>query len=86
MRLVISVVCVVASVLALYNVYSDNTEVVAEAERIACGKPGCALKKIREERSPVTQTFGFQTVLEPPTTQEISCRRQFLLVGEYSCE
>ena len=85
-RKIIAVVCIGGSALALNNVHSDNTDVIKQAEAIACGKVGCALKKIKESRGALSQSFTFQTQLDPPQTADVECRRSLYLVGEYSCQ
>ncbi len=86
LRPFLSLALVVGSGLGLYNVYSDNSDVVRTAESIACGASGCAYKKIQESRSPFSQSFVFQTELQPPLTTSVECRRDWLLVGNYHCQ
>ena len=83
-RSVLSVVLLSATVAALYNVYADNAELVKTAEALACGKDPC-VRLLRAERTPVRQSFTFQTSLSPPATREVSCERAFLLVGSFAC-
>jgi hypothetical protein len=73
-----------ATVLALYNVYGDNAELVRTAEVLACNDAPC-VRLLRAERTPVKQSFTFQTKLSPPQTREVSCERAFLLVGSFAC-
>jgi hypothetical protein len=80
----ISALLLLATVVALYNVYSDNAELVRHAEGLACGKAPC-VRLLRAERTPVKQSFTFQTSLRPAKTREVSCERSFLLVGRFAC-
>ena len=81
----LSVLCLLATVISLYNVYSDNSAVVKQAETSACGANGC-VRMLRAERTPIGQDFTFQTQLQPPTTRSVRCRRPYLLVGDLACE
>lgn len=84
-RPAISLTLVGLTVLGATNVYSDNTELKAEVETQACGKVGCAVRLIREERSAFSQKFEFQTGMKPITTESFVCERAALLVGDYEC-
>jgi hypothetical protein len=90
------VLCVAVSVAGAYNVFSDNAEVKAAAEQVACqGKP-CSAQTAqtnkgarpavmtRLERSPFAQTFTFAL---PPNGAEttVHCRRSAIFVGAYTC-
>lgn len=83
-RKALSALLLVATVLALYNVYGDNAELVKSAEALACGSSPC-VRLLRAERTPIEQSFTFQTSLAPPATREVSCARDFLLVGPFAC-
>lgn len=83
-RKLLSVLLLLATVLAVYNVYGNNAEVVKTAEALACGSSPC-VRLLRAERTPVKQSFTFQTSLSPPKTREVSCERAFLLVGRFAC-
>jgi hypothetical protein len=90
-RVLIAVVCLGATALGLINTYGDNGGVVALAEQTACGKPGCSYQKLREERSPLAQSFGFQISLtergrQRSATADVECRREYVLAGEYRCQ
>lgn len=80
-----------ATGLGLYNVYADNKEVVALAERAACGERACSAKVTRESRSPISQSFTFQTRLvekgriDRSASVDVDCQRAFFLVGAYAC-
>lgn len=89
-----SLLLLVGTALGLYNVYSDNSDVKALAERAACGggERACTVKITRESRSPIGQSFSFQTRLvqhgriERNASVDVECRRAFYLVGEYDCK
>jgi hypothetical protein len=80
----ITVVCLIGSALALYNVYSDVGPLQRRADVTACGEPGCAAL-IGMERTPIAVTFRFQTERNKSTTAQVRCRRAWLLLGEYDC-
>ncbi len=81
----VTIACVVVSALAVYNVFSDNADVKKLAEQTACDRPGCAISTTRIERSPIGQSFGFQTAPGASNTVSVTCRRTLFLVGEYRC-
>lgn len=85
LRKAIPIVCLVASALALKNVYEDNSEVTRKAEQVACGKVGCSVRKIEEHRSALSQRFVFQTSLETQQTQSVECERSMIFFGDYEC-
>ena len=89
----LGVLLIVASVLGVYNVASDNAEVEALAKEAACGggvgKPsqlGCTAQKTMMERTPFGQTFEFATNNKKQASVTVKCRRSAVLVGEYACE
>jgi hypothetical protein len=81
-RPLFSVLLLVLTVLGLLNVYADNSEVRADAEKLAC--QACELRLISESRSPFTQTFAFQ-LNHSADVRRVSCARSLYLVGSYSC-
>ena len=81
-----SVILIAATVLGLYNVYSDNAAVVAMAEATACGGRNCTARITRQERNPFTQSFTFQTSIKSHSTVDVTCARSLYLLGDYSCE
>lgn len=83
-RTALSALLLLATVLAVYNVYGENSDVVKTAEALACGSSPC-VRLLRAERTPVKQSFTFQTSLSPPRTREVSCERAYLLVGSFAC-
>jgi hypothetical protein len=80
----LTVLLLAGTVLAVYNVYGDNTELLQRAENLACGSSSC-VKLLRAERTPLEQSFTFQTSLAPPRTRTVRCVRAMLLVGSFSC-
>ncbi len=94
-RPLISVTLIGASVLGLMNVYSDNADVVQQAEQVACDKsPDCTARLTRVDRSPISQSFSFALSYEMkggkkdttrPRDRGVKCARAFFLVGEYGC-
>lgn len=84
-RKIISALFLVGTVLALYNVYADNSEIVRRAEHIACNGSAC-VRLLRAERTPVRQSFTFQTQLHPPVSRDVHCRRAYYLVGPFDCQ
>lgn len=84
-RMWVPIVCIALAGPAVYNVYGDNTEVSNQAETVACGKQGCAVRKLEEHRNALAQRFVFQTSVSPLKTQEVKCTRVLVLFGEYTC-
>jgi hypothetical protein len=78
------VLCLVFTVSAVYNVFSDNAAVERMASAVACGDQGptCNARITRLTRTPFGQTFEWAT---PKRTVGVKCVRQLVLVGEYSC-
>ncbi len=90
-RAVIMAVCLGITALGLANTYGDNADVVAKADRAACGGGACSYQKLREERSPLSQSFTFQVSLTERGKQrgasaDVECRRAYVLLGEYACQ
>jgi len=90
-RAIIAVVCLGATVLGLANTYGDNADTVSKAQREACGSGACSYEKLREERSPLSQTFTFQVKLtergkERAATADVECRRAYVFFGDYACK
>jgi hypothetical protein len=81
---VVSALLLLATAIAVYNVYGDNAELVKRAEGLACGSTSC-VRLLRAERTPLEQSFTFQTNLQPPKTRQVHCERAFLLVGSFVC-
>jgi hypothetical protein len=81
---VVSALLLLATVIAVYNVYGDHAELVKRAEGLACGSASC-VRLLRAERTPLKQSFTFQTSLQPAKTREVDCKRAYLLVGSFAC-
>jgi len=86
-----SVLLLGGTALGLYNVYSDNTELKRLAEQTACGARECSAKVTRESRSPLSQSFTFQTELVEKgksgrrASVDVECKRSLILLGSYTC-
>ena len=69
------------------NVFSDNSELVVSArelaQKTACGGK-CAPARVRIERGMISQTFDYD--FQSAGSVTVTCRRQAIVVGEYSCE
>ena len=91
LRNLISVLLLGGTALGLFNVYSDNTEVKALAERAACAERTCTASFTRESRSPISQSFTVQTRLvekgkvDSGASVDVECKREYLLFGGYTC-
>ena len=86
-RPLVAILCIGVTALGLINVYGDNTEVLAQAERLACeGRQQCTGRMTRMSRTPIGQSFTFQTDVKPPTLVEVDCNRSAYLFGEWSCK
>ena len=89
-RAIVITVCLGVTALGLRNTYGDNSEVVALAQRTACGSSECAFNTLRQERSPFSQSFTFQVKTvekgrERGATADVDCKRSYVLVGDYGC-
>jgi hypothetical protein len=82
-RPLVFVICLAVTAAGLVNVYGDNSEVQSSAEREACGGQNCTPRLLRMERSPFRQAFSFQT--DRDSTVDVSCKREYVLLGEYGC-
>jgi predicted ATP-grasp superfamily ATP-dependent carboligase len=76
-----TVLLLVASGLAVYNVFGDPSEVQAQARAVACGEGVCTISSF--ERSPFSQNY--EITLKNGKTMRVVCRRAAILVGAYSC-
>lgn len=91
LRYGVLVVCVAATTLGLNNTYGDNSDVLAQAQKVACGKPDCSYNLLRESRSAFSHEYSFQTRLIQKSqtaqsgTADVVCKREFLLVGDFRC-
>jgi hypothetical protein len=89
-RAIVMAVCLGATALGLRNVYGDNADVKKLAETAACGSSNCSYNFLRQERSPLSQSFGIQVRLsekgrERNATADVECKRAHVLVGDYAC-
>jgi hypothetical protein len=90
-RNLISLVLLGGTALGLINVYSDNTDVKAQAERAACAGRSCTTTFTRESRSPIAQSFTVQTRLvekgkvDRSASVDVECKREYFLLGSYTC-
>lgn len=90
-RAVLVAVCLGVTALGLANTYGDNADVVSLAQRTACGSGSCSYETLRQERSPLAQSFTFQVRLtakgrERAATADVECRRAYVFVGDYACK
>ncbi|MGC4066034.1 MAG: hypothetical protein QM784_15565 [Polyangiaceae bacterium] len=89
LRPLLSVVLIGASVLGLINVYGDNSEVLVQAKRVACGGKECGTQLTQLERSPIAQTFHLVAQEDKNAhknvTHVVECKREQFLVGEWRC-
>lgn len=81
-RLILNGALLLLSAFGLYNVYGDNTEVVQQAKELVC--EDCEPHLMQMSRTPIGQTFIFQTEGSSPLT--VRCQRALLLLGSYSCQ
>lgn len=82
-QLAVFFLCVVASVAALYNVYSDNQATEALAFAAACGGArDCSPVITSMMRTPFGQELAIQT---RAGTVPVVCTRSLYLFGEYTC-
>jgi len=81
LRLFLAIACIVVSLAAMINVFSDNDEVLAQAKAIACA-PKVACDLARMDRSPFAQTFDFRST---PGPVSVRCTRGAIFFGEYGC-
>jgi hypothetical protein len=82
---IVFVLCLSATIAGLVNVYGDNASVRRLAETAACGTSNCSVTMTRESRSPISQSFTFQTTLKGQQTVDVECKREHILFGEYAC-
>lgn len=77
----LSVLLVLLSILGLFNVYGDNSDVEAMAKEVAC--EGCESTLTRLERTPIAQTFHLQT---QKALFVVKCQRAGIFLGNYDCK
>lgn len=81
----ITVLCLVGSAGAIYNVQGDISALQKRAEEMACGTRSCE-RLLGLQRQPTSQTFTFQLEAGSAQTKIIECSPSFLLFGEYQCK
>ncbi len=89
-RPVISVLLLGLTVLGLVNVYGDHSEVESLAKSVACGGSECPTQLTRVDRNPLAHNYDLVTKPKsaksaPSVTVSVSCRRAYILLGEWSC-
>lgn len=83
-NMLVFALCVGGSVAAAYNVMGDNTELRGRAGEIGCApNTDCRPVLLREERSPIAQSFAFLVAEEKEVS--VRCARSLYLVGAYTC-
>ncbi len=91
-RNLMSLFFVGVAVMCVYNVFGVGGEVEVMAKETACqGHPmPCTAQYTRAERTPWAHTYKMHTssTLGAPISGEmdISCQRQYIFVGDYSCK
>jgi hypothetical protein len=92
LRVGFSVLCVAVTTLGLINTYGDDGEVVALAQRAACGSDNCSYTLLSRSHSAFGHEYAFQTQLvqqgKLPTqsaTALIACKRELVLLGAWKC-
>ncbi len=91
LRTVFAVACVSATIGGLNNVFSDNTEVEAQARAVACGSTPCTARITAMERNPIKQAFQLQVSGRtdgenaPGRSVAVKCQRAKILFGDYAC-
>jgi hypothetical protein len=86
-RPIVLFICIGATALGFNNVFSDNSDVIAQASKVACGTAeSCAAHMTRGSRNPIGQSFSFQTDVKKQSTVDVKCRRSAFLLGDWSCE
>jgi hypothetical protein len=88
LRPIISIVLLGATVLGLLNVFGDTTEVDVMSSSAACkAQTACTTRVLRLSRTPIAQSYGYSVREEgrEPYESEVTCKRQWILAGDYSC-
>jgi len=84
----ITLMILLAGGAALYNVFSENFDVARMASDTVCADqgPACRMQATFMERSPVAQTFTFDS-LDPRKRGHlvVRCTREWILAGTYTC-
>jgi hypothetical protein len=90
-RVLLVIAAVVVTWASVANVFLDNADVRALAEKAGCGvtadakspegKTPCAMTQM--DRTPIAQSFEFVT--KGGVSVHVHCVRSAFLVGEYAC-
>lgn len=85
---VIAVLCIAITLASITNVFIDNTEVKRIARDVICKTDTqCNPSMTSEKRNPIGQSFTFQqSGKQGGGDVEVSCRRAYIVFGEYNCE
>ncbi len=89
-RFLVFLACILFTVSAAYNVFSDNEEVKGMAWNLACKNEGSNCDALNPQkpqemvRTPFAQTFTLNT----PKKREVHvrCTRSLVMVGDYACK
>jgi len=90
-RPLLTVTCLVLTVLGLRNTYADNTQEKKLAEQVACGNSACSTNLLSEARNPIAQAFAFQILsgkgagAQSKGVVQVECSRQYTFLGDYDC-
>lgn len=90
-RPLLTVTCIVLTVLGLRNTYADNAEEKKLAEQVACENSVCSTNLLSEARNPISQVFAFQILNAKGGASpnrgvvQVECSRQYTFVGDYEC-
>ena len=85
-RFIVFAIVIGVTALGMLNVFGDNSAVKQQATEMVCGKPGCEAHVVKEQRTPFSQSYGFQESRQSQRLIEIKCARQFVLLGAYECQ
>lgn len=84
-RILVIVVCLLATIGSLSAIYSDNSELEKQAQQLACPEDPC-IRMVEMERRPTGQRFVFQISMDPIQSIEVECKRSMVLFGDYTCQ
>ncbi len=75
--------CAVVTLAAVMNVFGDNSDVEALAQKALCSEPGkCAFVKTSMTRTPIGQSWTYSG---SGKSVEVTCRRSAIVFGSYAC-
>ncbi len=82
--IIVLAICVIITLASAVNVFGDNQDVIAKAEKAVCwNEDDCKYTMTGMVRTPFGQSFTFEAAGK---SVEVSCRRSAIVFGEYSCE